>query len=212
MKRYELTEEEASEIKAAVSKYHDPHIQRRLRAMEMRIEGRTNAEIHKATGFSAVSIIKFIRKYREGGLERITTLRYQEDPKERYPIIITKTECLVSVFVPDFDITVQGKNEDDAIRRTQDIVGFWVASARLNHQPKAPQVAVTEPETIVNATVSEIEIDVTQYRNRPEAKSVTQTLTVPRWLDEEARRAGMHLSQIYREALKRELFSKQEKE
>lgn len=216
MKRYEFSEKEISEIKAARSKYHDPEIQKRLQALEMRAEGWTNAEVSEATGFHPAYVARLVGKYREDGLERITTLIYrkvlcyQKVRKRSYPVLITKTDCSVSVCVPDFDITVQGKNESEAVQRAQDVVSLW--ATRLSNYPEASEIALTEARTADNSTVSEIEIDIAPYRNRPETQLTTRSFSLPRWLDEEAKRAKLNFSSVLREALKRELFSAKDKE
>ena len=226
MKRYHFSEEEIAEIKAARRKRYDKRIEKRLLALEMRADGMKNAEIATATGYHPEYVIKLVRLYRADGIDRITTLCYQREKEETqksrfekvtkrsYPVLITKTGHAVSAFVPAFDITVNGENEADAIQKTQNIVSLWCVIL-TNCQENLPEASEIEDikETLDNETaISKIEIDIAKYRGSAKTKLFHRNIGIPIWLYEEAKRADINMAFVFRNALKKELFSKQEKE
>lgn len=71
-----ITEEELAEIKEARRKNRDKNADRRLRALELKAEGRKGKEIAELTGYSPWYISKLAAKYRKGGMEAITGNHY----------------------------------------------------------------------------------------------------------------------------------------
>ncbi len=76
MMKYKFTEEEIVEIREARSRNRDKNVERRLKALELRAEGRTGKEIAEITEYSPWYISKLVAKYREGGIEAITGNHY----------------------------------------------------------------------------------------------------------------------------------------
>ncbi len=76
MTKYRFTEEEIVEIREARSRNRDKNVDKRLKALELRAEGRTGKEIAEITEYSPWYISKLVAKYREGGIEAITGKHY----------------------------------------------------------------------------------------------------------------------------------------
>ncbi len=76
MTKYGFSEEEIVEIQEARSRNRDKNVDRRLKALELRAEGRTGKEIAEITGYSLWYISKLAAKYRKGGIEAITGNHY----------------------------------------------------------------------------------------------------------------------------------------
>ena len=76
MKRFQLSEEEYEEIKAAEKATKDKNVSRRLRVLMLRHEGNTTTEAGKATGMSRVNVSLVCRRYREQGLEEFVRNKY----------------------------------------------------------------------------------------------------------------------------------------
>ena len=76
MKRFQLSEEEYQEIKAAEKATKDKNVSRRLRVLMLRHEGNTTTEAGKATGMSRVNVSLVCRRYREQGLEEFVRNKY----------------------------------------------------------------------------------------------------------------------------------------
>ena len=74
--KYVFTKEAIAEIQEARRKNRDKNVDRRLRALEMKAEGRTGQEIAGMTGYNPGYISKLAGKYREGGIEAITGNHY----------------------------------------------------------------------------------------------------------------------------------------
>ena len=49
--------------------------------------------------------------------------------------------------------------------------------------------------------VSMVDIDFTVYRRRLDTKAVRRNVTLPKWLNQEAERAGINVSKVLQEAL-----------
>lgn len=65
--RFEFTAAEIAELKEGCKKAAKPHVARRFKALPLRSEGKTLAEVATATGFTETNIIYLVKKYREGG-------------------------------------------------------------------------------------------------------------------------------------------------
>ncbi len=74
--KHAFTEEEIVEIQEARRKNRDKNIDRRLKALELKAEGRTGQEIAKITGYNSGYITRLAAKYRRGGIEAITGNHY----------------------------------------------------------------------------------------------------------------------------------------
>ena len=71
-----FTEEEIAEIQEARRKNRDKNVDRRLKALELKAEGRTGQEIAEMTGYNPGYISKLAAKYRKGSIEAITGNHY----------------------------------------------------------------------------------------------------------------------------------------
>jgi len=76
-KRYEFTKEEIKEIGKAIKKNHDKNIDKRLKVLEMRATGRTQAETAAATGYNRGYISQIVKEYKENGLKWFTKKHYK---------------------------------------------------------------------------------------------------------------------------------------
>ena len=89
MKKYRFSEEEKEEIRLCREKVQDKKADRRLRALEMRAEGKRNKEIREETGFHVQYITKLVSRYKADGIKRITESRY---PRTRRNLNIAESE------------------------------------------------------------------------------------------------------------------------
>lgn len=74
--KYEISEEQAAEIKAARRKNKDKRVEQKLKALELRAEGKTTKEIAAATRFHFAYVSTLVSKYVHNGLESITGNHY----------------------------------------------------------------------------------------------------------------------------------------
>lgn len=75
--RYEMTEEQKAEIADARRRNKDKRIERRLRVLQLRGEGKTLAWIAEATGFHRSHVSSLIAAYFREGIGAITDSHYQ---------------------------------------------------------------------------------------------------------------------------------------
>ena len=74
--KYKFSAEQYAEIRAAQKKNRDKQIERRLRVLVMRSEGKRLREIAEATGYGHALITNLIRKYFEEGLSAVSEKHY----------------------------------------------------------------------------------------------------------------------------------------
>ena len=75
--RYKFSEEQKAEIKRAQRANRDKKIDKRLEVLELRNEGKSEAEIVAKTGFHRSHICNLIKKYFEEGLESVSEKHYR---------------------------------------------------------------------------------------------------------------------------------------
>ena len=75
--KYVISEEGKKEIENARKKNHDKQIDRRLRVLELRAEGKGLQEISELTGCHRSHVSNLMKKYSEEGLEAISTKHYK---------------------------------------------------------------------------------------------------------------------------------------
>ena len=74
--RYVFREEQIQELEKAAKENKKKDVDKRLRALMMRANGKKLAEIALATGYSFSGIVKLVSKYRDGGLAAIVENHY----------------------------------------------------------------------------------------------------------------------------------------
>lgn len=74
--RYQFSKEEIEQIHSARKGNKSKQVERRLRVLEMMIEGYKNKDIAEATGYHEAYLRQLVSKYREGGLEALTENHY----------------------------------------------------------------------------------------------------------------------------------------
>ena len=74
--RYIFREEQIQELEKAAKENKKKDVDKRLRALMMRANGKKLAEIASATGYSFSGIVKLVSKYRDGGLAAIVENHY----------------------------------------------------------------------------------------------------------------------------------------
>lgn len=74
--KYSYSEQDLEIIKAARKNNKDKQVERRLKAIELRIAGKKAKEIAVMTEFHPAYIVQLMAKYRKGGIEAITGNHY----------------------------------------------------------------------------------------------------------------------------------------
>ena len=132
-----------------------------------------------------------------------------------YPALLTKTndsKDTVLVEVPDLDIATEGYGLEDAIYMARDAIGL----TGITRQDEGRDIA--EASDILGIEVSAgkfydegdtivtlVDIDFDEYRRKYDNRSVRRNVSIPYWLDQEARNAGLNVSKVLQDALKERL-------
>lgn len=125
-----------------------------------------------------------------------------------YPAFFTKTEDIILVEVPDFDILTEGKDMYEAINNTRDAISLKCISLEDDGEeiPAPSDFSILD---IANGTfanegktiISFVDVDSTEYRKKIDTKTVRRNVALPSWLNYEADKAGVNVSRILQEAL-----------
>lgn len=135
--------------------------------------------------------------------------------KKVYPVLLTKKhdkKDTILVEVPDLSITTEGFGIEDAIDMARDAIGLkgivmQDESMDIAEPSDIEKVDVSAGEFygIGDTIVTLVDIDFDEYRRKADNKSVRRNVTIPNWLDQDARKAGLNMSRVLQEALKAEL-------
>ena len=126
--------------------------------------------------------------------------------KNAYPVILTPTDSGYVAWLPDFDSGTQGDTLADAIDMAADAIGLLGVTMEDEGdaipEPTPVSAVRKERETDIVTLVS---VDFAAYRRKNDARAVRRNVTLPAWLDDAARSAGVNVSAVLAAALKKEL-------
>ncbi len=131
--------------------------------------------------------------------------------REVYPVIFTSLndeKDTILIEVPDLGILTEGFGMADAIEMARDAIGLKGICLEDNGEeiplPSAiGDIHINEGNFAEDGVgcVSLVDIDFTEYRRRADNKTVRRNVTLPNWLNQEAEKAHINVSQVLREAL-----------
>lgn len=125
--------------------------------------------------------------------------------KRAYPVIFTNTQEGFVTYIPDFKNGTQGQNLVDAIEMSRDVLGL-VGIVMQDDGEDLPTPSPIENITCdKNSFVSYVDIDFDEYRRKDDLRAVRRNVSLPSWLDNEAKKAGVNVSAVLQNALKKEL-------
>ena len=123
--------------------------------------------------------------------------------KIAYPIIMTKGEKFIVVFIPDFNINTQGKDIPDSIEMARDAIGLIGTDMEDDGEvlPDASSLDDVRTNAPSNSIVSLVDVDFDEYRKKNDMRAVKKNCTLPSWLNYEAEKANINFSQLPQQAL-----------
>ena len=129
-----------------------------------------------------------------------------------YPVILSKNGDGYFVTIPDFTVNTEGKDIADAIAMARDAIGLNVL--QLEDEEKVvpePYSRYFQMSTDVDKCRNDdiltlVDINMTDYRNKHENRTVKKNCTIPYCLNADAEKAGINFSQLLQEALKQKLY------
>lgn len=131
--------------------------------------------------------------------------------KRAYPTFITQHGTDYLVYVPDMDIYTEGYSVTDAMEMARDAIGL--KGIDLEDDKKTIPEASSYQDAIKKAKedtedldhtqglLTMVDVDFSGYRKKMDNKMVRRNVTLPNWLDMEAKRAHLNVSRILQEAL-----------
>ncbi len=123
-----------------------------------------------------------------------------------YPIILTKGEEYIVVYIPDFNINTQGKDVADAIEMARDAIGLMGIDMEDDGETLPAGTELNKiKRTNENDIVTLVDVDFAEYRRKNDMRTVKKNCTIPSWLNFEAEKAGINFSALLQAALKSEL-------
>lgn len=108
----------------------------------------------------------------------------------------------IGIVFPDLPGCVsQGDNDDDALRMAKEALTFhlWGMEEDEDEIPEPTPAKDLHPES--EQVIVLIDAFMPPFRERMNNKAVTKTVTVPRWLELEAKTAQLNYSQVLQDGL-----------
>ena len=126
--------------------------------------------------------------------------------KNAYPIILSKGENHIIVYIPDFNIGTQGDDYADAIGMARDAIGLMGIDMEDEKEdiPKPSDIRGIKKEHD-DDIITLVDVDFTEYRRKNDMRTVRRNVTLPSRLDYEAEKSGINVSAVLVRALKAEL-------
>lgn len=124
--------------------------------------------------------------------------------KFAYPIVMTKGKDHIVVFVPDFSINTQGVDYADAMEMARDAIGIMGIDMEDDGEdlPRPSALSAIDAD---DGIVTLVDVDFAEYRRKSNMQAVRRNVSLPAWLDEAAKEAGINVSAVLQNALKQEL-------
>lgn len=126
--------------------------------------------------------------------------------KRVYPVLLTKTDTVVLVEVPDLEILTEGKDLSDAIDMARDAIELKCVSLEDAgvQIPDASEALDVNKGTFSgegDTVLTLVDADPSEYRRKIDTKTVRRNVALPSWLNYEAEHAGINVSRVLQEAL-----------
>ncbi len=128
--------------------------------------------------------------------------------KAVYPIVMSKGESHIVVYVPDFDINTQGENYADAMEMARDAIGLMGIDMEDDKAaiPSPSELdAIRQEPDYADKTITLVDVDFAEYRRKNDMRAVRRNVSLPSWLDAAAKEADINVSAVLARALKQEL-------
>ncbi|MBY0584427.1 type II toxin-antitoxin system HicB family antitoxin [Murdochiella sp. Marseille-P8839] len=119
-------------------------------------------------------------------------------------VLIPAKEGGYSVYIPAFKNATEGEDLYDAIFMAKDAIGLLGVTMQ-NCGERLPEDVLPDEEYKGYQTTL-VDVDFDLYRKKMSHKSVRKNITIPAWMDEEAKKKKINFSQVMQDAL-REILS-----
>jgi predicted RNase H-like HicB family nuclease len=122
------------------------------------------------------------------------TLGYDEHSKHYYVLFPDLPGC-----------TTTGDREDEAVRNAHEAMSLHLYSMEEDGDEIPPPSPIIGTKHDDNEAVILVEAIMPSFREKMETKAISRTVTLPAWLDREAKEAGLSYSQILQDGIMQRL-------
>lgn len=117
-----------------------------------------------------------------------------------YPAVFTKNDDgSFTVVFPDLGCVTEGKNLADAMYMAQKLLTLWM-NTLLDEEDRVPRAS-----DIKDITLEEKEFASLVCTTVKDSRAVRHTISLPKWMSEQATEAGISLSKVLQDALSKRL-------
>jgi hypothetical protein len=117
-----------------------------------------------------------------------------------YPIVLTSTKEGYTAYIPDFNLTVKGEKQSDAIDAAKKAVYLWALSEE-NAEKSIPKPFSTNGIVAKSGQI----VTLVDVFLEDQQRMVQKSIAIPCWLNELAEKENIDFSQVLQEGLKEKL-------
>ena len=108
----------------------------------------------------------------------------------------------IAVEFPDLGVATRGVDDRDAMLSARELLGAAIWGMEQDGEEVPEPTPLAEVELAENERACLVDVFMPAVRAAAVNRSVTRTVTIPAWLDAEAREQGVNFSQALQDALK----------
>ena len=117
-----------------------------------------------------------------------------------YPIVLTSTKEGYTAYIPDFNLTVKGEKQSDAIDAAKNAVYLWALSEE-NAEKSIPKPFSTNGIVAKSGQI----VTLVDVFLEDQQRMVQKSIAIPCWLNELAEKENIDFSQVLQEGPKEKL-------
>lgn len=117
-----------------------------------------------------------------------------------YPIVLTSTKEGYTAYIPDFNLTVKGEKQSDAIDAAKKAVYLWALSEE-NAEKSIPKPFSTNGIVAKSGQI----VTLVDVFLEDQQRMVQKSIAIPCWLNELAEKENIDFSQVLQEGPKEKL-------
>jgi hypothetical protein len=120
-----------------------------------------------------------------------------------YPAIFEYADDGINIWFPDLDEAFTCAHSDvEALRNAVDVLEWALIERERAGQPAPAPTPAVSISLQQGQVVSLLRANLRAARIASDARAIRKTLTIPKWLNEQAEAAGVNFSQVLQAALK----------
>jgi predicted RNase H-like HicB family nuclease len=122
-----------------------------------------------------------------------------------YPVVFKKIPEGYAAYCPDIEFDTFGPDLAGAMAQARDALGTMGIDIEDDDKQFPAPTPIGAVEHDDDEIVTLIDSDLVEYRKANEQRSVRRNVSLPSWLDHEAEKAGINVSAVLQEALRKRL-------